>query len=38
MAVVGFVGDAELAQLALHGIGRPRCVGDQDDGVPPRWR
>ena len=31
--VVGFVGDAELAQLALHGIGRPRRVGDQDDGA-----
>ena len=31
--VVGFVGDAELAQLALHGVGWPRRVGDQDDGA-----
>ena len=31
--VIGFVGDAELAQLPLHGIGRPRRVGDQDDGA-----
>ena len=31
--VIGLVGDAELAQLPLHGIGRPRRVGDQDDGA-----
>ena len=31
--VIGFVGDAELAQLPLHGIGRPRRVGDEDDGA-----
>ncbi len=31
--IVGFVGDAELAQLALHGVGRPRRVGDEDDGA-----
>ena len=28
--VIGLVGDAELAQLPLHGVGRARCVGDQD--------
>ena len=31
--VIGLVGDAELAQLALHRIGGPRRVGDQDDGA-----
>ena len=31
--VIGVVGDAELAQLPLHGIGRPRRVGDQDNGA-----
>ena len=31
--VVGFVGNAELAQLPLHRIRRPRRVGDEDDGA-----
>ena len=31
--VIDIVGDAELAQLPLHGIGRPRRVGDEDDGA-----
>ena len=31
--VIGFVGDAELAQLPLHRIGRPWRVGDEDDGA-----
>ena len=31
--VIDVVGDAELAQLPLHGIRRPRRVGDQDDGA-----
>ena len=31
--VIDVVGDAELAQLPLHRIRRPRRVGDQDDGA-----
>ena len=31
--VIGVVGDVELLQLPLHGIGRPRRVGDEDDGA-----
>ena len=31
--IIDIVGDAELVQLPLHGIGRPRRIGDEDDGA-----